>query len=713
MPRRGELFGAAILERGRSALLLFTAMLGLSACVSGGGGSADDATGLPGGAVLSSFFVESFAAFETQARDLVASSPRYLSQLRSWYFDDNGNGVRDPGTEPLNDTYPLQSSGAQYAHAAGLTGAGQIVAIVDDGFRISHEAFAGTDIEAAGAVPIEDHGTFVSSIVTGDSSGMIGMAPGADLIVGSYLDHNTRALATRLAEERGAVAQNNSWNFVNAPVGTTSYGSVFSGASGQDYLAALRSYAGTGVVIFAASNDRNAATASLMPALPALVPDLEAGWIAAINGDAVMNGNDVVAARRISSACLEAAAWCLAAEGAWLGATGAADDSYSFAVGTSYAAPMIAGAMALLAEAFPGMSPHDLRVRLLASADNTFTGFNATGTVELVPGYVRDISEEWGHGFLDVRAALLPIGRTTATMADGTTHDISEPLAFEGTASGDAVAQSLRAVALVVDDAFDARFSLPADMLVARPTSIALGDELRLDWERGRTDCCGTASYHREGETLFVHGDDMSVTLLMPSPAAPEDAGFALAIERRFGTDDFMITASASLGEADEALLPRWRDEAVAVIAAGELTVEANLGARFGLGMSAAFGSTIADTGPYMSAMSFDSAEASLSYRGLFAGTDRFSASVGFPVAITRGRTIIELPVMTADGSAGRRDVAIDLAPTEREMRVGFDYVLPVGPSAELTLAARYVEDRANQRGRREAGMLLGFRMRF
>ena len=79
----------------------------------------------------------------------------------------------------------------------------------------------------------------------------------------------------------------------------------------------------------------------------------------------------------------------------------------------------------------------------MASADNTSAGFTKSGTVELVPGFSHNVSEEWGHGFLDVAAALMPIGQTTLATASSAVYATSQPLAVETPATGEAVARAL------------------------------------------------------------------------------------------------------------------------------------------------------------------------------------------------------------------------------------------------------------------------------
>ena len=687
--------------------LALTLPLVLAACGGGGGDGGDattDARVSTGIALFDLFFVESFAAFEGAAQALVTSDPRYLAQRKSWYIDGNDNDSRDPASEPTLNAYPLLSSGVHYAHAAGLTGAGAILSIIDNGFRQDHEVFAGKSITAEMGLAVRDHGTLVASVAAGNSATMIGMAPGAGLAFGSYDSLATLAAATRRAETLGAVAQNNSWGFTGTTASTASHDFVFDNPEGQDYLAALRSYARSGVVIFAAEND-NLPTAGLMPALPALEPGLEAGWLAVVNGDADLVGDDIVAARRLSGACLEAAAWCLAAEGTWTGASAAAPDSYAFVTGTSFAAPMVAGAMAILAEAFPTLTPHELRIRLLASADNSFAGFTATRQVELVPGFRRDISAEWGHGFLDVKAALLPIGRTTATMADGSTHDLAKPLAVDGLATGDAVARSLAGVSLAVDDALSARFEVAADSLVARRRTPALGRALQARWTGGGdTACCGVDSWFPGTRRLRAAGDGLTLDLALPPEGAGEDSA-GVMVGTAFASGLGEVALRFGVGRDGGALLPRFPSEAGSPLAAAELALAAPLGAGASLELAAGIG---AGGGSALTA-----ASAALVTRGVFGAGDRLALTVGLPVAVADGGRTITLPVATRSGEARQSAIAIDLAPDDREMRVGIEYHAPVAAGTSAFVALAHAENHGNVAGARDTGLFLGLRARF
>jgi subtilisin family serine protease len=359
----GEFAGRNRLRAG----ILLLSVTALAACQDSagddGGGSAG--TSLFDPSVFSAFFVDDFGPYEADARALRDNDPKYLVQKFSWTDDRDGKRY---------SSYSLDNANVEYAHAAGLTGAGQIIAILDAGFRQSHVEFSGKTIYTPpGYAPgVDDHGTGVASIAAGsaDSGEMIGVAPGADLQLGA-LDANSgefksMTAATRQAASVGAIVQNNSWGY-EVDATRANYNSVFGGSDGTDYINALREFANNGIIVFAASNDVTRTRADLVSALPNFVSGLEASFITVVNAVPGYSNGEISSASLVSSACLEAARWCMAADGTVYAATAGSDSSYSQVTGTSFAAPQVAGAMALLAEAFPSLTPQELRARLLAS----------------------------------------------------------------------------------------------------------------------------------------------------------------------------------------------------------------------------------------------------------------------------------------------------------------------------------------------------------
>ncbi|MCU9846608.1 S8 family serine peptidase [Defluviimonas sp. WL0024] len=678
------------------------AVLVLTAC-KGGESAATLPIPVPGGAgTLGSYFVQSFEPYEAAAAALRDTTARYLFQKNEWRFS------AVPG--PTFSSYPLASARTEYAHAVGLTGAGQTISIVDEGFRQTHDTIAGRTVATSGALPVADHGTAVASVAAGSSSRMIGVAPGANLALGSSGSASSVTAATRTALRLGAVAQNNSWGFP-VPATAESFNTVFGTSDGAAYLAALDAYAARGVVVFALSNDKAATTSELMEGLPALRPSLETGWLAVGNATPAFDAASVQSAQMQSASCLNAARWCLVADGSWNAATAASNSSYGFTVGSSFAAPQVAGALAILAEAFPNLTPHQLRLRLLASADNGF--FAPDGSVELVPGFVHGYSDVYGHGFLDVRAALLPIGTTSMSLPGGVEVKTTGPVIVAGAAIGDAVERSLGVIEVEVTDSLAGGFRMPAGALTAssvpRPMAEGLLARATSDDLSARRAAAAQALTEPfrafNGRTLDFTSPDGSLSGALLIPASGDaDAGYGISakhalIDGPVGLDIGVKIAhdrgALGLGAADDGLPA---SDLVALQLG--LTGESASGGFISLSCETG----IADLGApaYLSGVSaarFSSLDLDLGQREVFASGDRLSFRASLPMAVTSGRAEMVLPVVRSAGRSAFEPVALDLAPSERQVDLAISYQRPLAPGLEFLAELAYAENYGNRAG--------------
>lgn len=655
-------------------------------------------------------FLDNLDSVRTAANTLINSNARYL--LQSNYHDRNTNGLYDPGIDLAVN--PLKHAGIHYAHAAGLTGAGETIAITDSGFLTTHEAFASRATTVGSGLPVEDHGTFVASIAAGDSSTMIGVAPGANLILGEWGLTNLAA-TVNAAEAADAVAYNNSWGFVGMYADTTSYNTIFGNSIGANYLNALKSYAQDGIVLFAIDNDETITNVGLMAGLPALEPTLEQSWIAVVNGVPVMVDDNIVSATRISGACLEAAAWCLAADGSWTGATSTSNSSYGFGTGTSYATPTIAGALALLAEAFPSMTHQELRIRLLASADNEFSGFTSSGTVELVPGFNHAYSSEWGHGFLDVAAALLPIGQSVVTTGSGATFSPEEPLVVTGGASGDAVSKALASVDVISMDALSAEFSVNAGALVIdTPTAPLFSNRDVVRFDGVETEGQGAAAFFGQGQDVPVLWSDNDIEFAIFRGVQSGTETFGFGASRRFDLDNATLELSTAFGDDTGALLSDWTGGTKAsIVSAGmALTTELNSQSAMTFELGYAAGREASGLGQSADVL-MNSAALSLTRRNAFARNDSFKLSLSMPAAVTKGTTSLDLPVRSHSGAVTYQSVPIDLSPEKREMRLALTYERPLSRFSSLGFSLAHAQNRGNIAGKRETGLMISFNKQF
>jgi hypothetical protein len=113
--------------------------------------------------------------------------------------------------------------------------------------------------------------------------------------------------------------------------------------------------------------------------------------------------------------------------------------------GTSYAAPAVAGAIALLMDAFPNLTGRDAVAILL----NTAREAGDAGTDAV-----------YGRGLLDIARAFQPVGPTSVAMARGGTVSVtSQRFAYTGPALGDAL-RSTGGLQTVGHDSYDRLFRL-------------------------------------------------------------------------------------------------------------------------------------------------------------------------------------------------------------------------------------------------------------
>jgi subtilase-type serine protease len=387
------------------------------------------------------------------------------------------------GSSDANSQNPLEIINAHKAYGYGLTGSGETIAIMDSGFWTGHQELAGsgksitsygTLVAATGSSASADHGLFVSSIAAGedDGTGMQGVAPGASLHLSDYYNNNGNpfwpahwALATDNAST--AVVQNNSWGMNtnysaltaymsdNSVDASTAYSAYYNSAgytanktSWDQYITALNNFQSHGVIVRSISNSTS--ELSIDAAIPEQYSQLAEAWIAAVNIEITgTSGNETYT--RKSAPCGVAGKYCLGADG-WQvnGAkyTSGGDAYHESKGGTSFVAPMISGGVALLAEAFPNHTPEQLTDRLLASADNSF--FTHDAAVSFANGVSHGYDDEFGHGVMDVYAALQPITSSSFTQVftgnsldDNSSFNLNNSMLSTSSSLGDSLSQGL------------------------------------------------------------------------------------------------------------------------------------------------------------------------------------------------------------------------------------------------------------------------------
>lgn len=287
---------------------------------------------------------------------------------------------------------------ASTAYAAGWTGAGSLIAIIDNGFQVAHPELSPQVVEAirpstGGAVPTASHGTHVAGIAGAarDGTGMHGVAYGARLSLYTYgNDAAGDALAFDFAARLRPTVISNSWG-IDTAVGVVKGDPAFptdpyqaiaaktsdTAANWRAFVSSVRRAQEHSVVVFAASNQR-LADIDVSAGLPLLFPELRGPWLAVVNVDA----NGVLQ----SVHCGSAAQFCLAGPGTNIYST-EFGLTYSVKSGTSMATPHVSGAVAIAREMFPRATPSELASLVLQTA----TDIGAPG-----------VDDQFGWGMLNL-----------------------------------------------------------------------------------------------------------------------------------------------------------------------------------------------------------------------------------------------------------------------------------------------------------------------
>ncbi|WP_425522626.1 S8 family serine peptidase [Xylella fastidiosa] len=320
------------------------------------------------------------------------------------------------------------------AHTLGLTGKGVKIGIVDSGVYRYHPTVQGNLTELYSFVEYQDqadglpddianHGTSVAQLAAGKSVKYWpgGIAPDARIFSARIIaspeetkrNHAARLpyhgsedflgflgkaseieTANRYMMNARVDIQNNSWN-----IGLWKDPSI-TGLFVKAYREFVLQYGG--LVVYSTGNDSQPEPSSLtkLPSMPTMegalsAADLERGWLVVTALDTFGNPNRL---GPYSNKCGSAMRYCLAAPGYVVVIDPTVDVRktsdpmpYQFIFGTSFAAPLVSGAAALVWEAFPYFNNDLVRQTLLGTA----TDLGAPG-----------VDEVFGYGALNVGKAV-------------------------------------------------------------------------------------------------------------------------------------------------------------------------------------------------------------------------------------------------------------------------------------------------------------------
>lgn len=639
-----------------------------------------------------------------------------------------------------------------------LPGDGAIVGVMDTGIDHGHEVFANTTIhdeifldgakdEVEGEFDPDgySHGTAVASVVAGDG---IGIAPGADLVafalpLGSggrlYIPISLAGLNSVNNTYEGRFRRALNWrsddgrkiDFLNLSFGFSGIIEDYTEQQLRDNFGdaiAVMAQAGVTdktVLVWAAGNAHgddcqagstnlcvnrkiNARSVEILAGLPARIEELR-GHVVAV---AAIGENGKIAS--FSNRCGIAKDWCLAAPGVSVRAAYFGDyfvdggvrysRGYASLPGTSFAAPYVAGGLAVMKHMFRDqLSNTQLLSRMLDTADDTGIYANA------------DI---YGHGLMDLGAATSPVGGLSFSLGDQVAGDgigLSTSALALGGAFGDGLAFALSGQEIAAFDALGAPFWFdlggfaaagatgPSEAARLRALMVTETADQGFDGRLAlapTADMPGTPNGPRLQFGMF-----RAATVAESGHLSFADHGLAVALSGRNGLSAVAFTTEGADAQAPvSGAALSWQAEGLPVaLRAGWLSERRTL---LGSAAKGAFGGWAANTvfAGFAGGADFGdwrlagSAEIGMvtpdvsrgvvrgmnglvtSTFGLHAtrrlsGDSLLQVSLSQPLRVESGRAALSVPVgRTPDGGVLRRSFGADLEPTGRQVDLGIHW---------------------------------------
>jgi subtilisin family serine protease len=499
------------------ATLALGLVVTLCGCGGGGGGqkSADSGIQIPPPSSNQDNSKPPWNSFADQIQD-----PSNLNDLATQFETDEYEAMG-----------ALAMINASSAYARGATGAGIAVGVIDSGVYEEHIEFAqGSDnkVEYAGSDyssgnPRSDdaigHGTLVAGIIAANRDGtlvssginMHGVAFDASILayeipLGSgsgpydpldveqinFSDDNYFANRFNTMADQVDII-NLSFGFSGVVTSYTAaqvesaFGLTIDALAQQNKSRSERS-----IFVFSAGNAWNeiddegntvdADSPELMPGLPYLFPELKDHMLAV----AAVDDKGEIAF--YSNRCGVAADYCLVAPGGGDGngngnvetderiwgptppdsGAEAGAHYYGGAIGTSFAAPVVSGSLALLKQMFPTVGNHELAARLLTTANKT--------------GIYSD-SSIYGQGLLDLDAATRPVGALGVASGNSLNSGLSDiganTISVSGAGLGNSLVSALQGHTMALFDQQGFPFLSDASQLVQQSPPLSAVSRLQ------------------------------------------------------------------------------------------------------------------------------------------------------------------------------------------------------------------------------------------
>ncbi|MBC7504855.1 MAG: S8 family serine peptidase, partial [Sandarakinorhabdus sp.] len=375
-----------------------------------------------------------------------------------------------PATPPITpvttnfDTAEYRRSNAAVAAQAiaawqaGASGAGVTVAVIDSGVNTASSEFAGRispssrDLAGSRGFGDEDgHGTEVSALLLAARDGLNiqGVAYGATLLVlradrpgscaetkGCGFDSSVIAAGFDVAASAQARVVNLSLGGGSAPLSLRA--------------AAARASAAGAVIVLSAGNDGNAEIDPFAAAVQSAAPG------AVIVAGAIDDSRTIAS---YSNRAGVAAGYYLVTLGNRVRSFDHTGTAFLYS-GTSEAAPVISGAAALLAQAYPTLTPAQIVDILLRSADD----LGSPGTDSI-----------YGRGALNIARAFAPIGSLSV---DKVADPLTSEVGMLGSALGDAGQVGMALQKVAAHDSYDRDYAVDMRATLRRQSSGRLANAL-------------------------------------------------------------------------------------------------------------------------------------------------------------------------------------------------------------------------------------------
>ena len=487
----------------------------------------------------------------------------------------------------------------------------------------------------------------------------------------------------------------------------------------------------------------DARSPNFLNGMMARIPELRGHSVAVV----AVDGQGIIAG--YSNRCGIAADWCIAAPGgpvvtAYSGPYDDPDDpddpivkshDISLTEGTSFAAPMVAGGLAVMRHVFRDqLSSEELLTRLFRTA-------NKTGR------YANRLT--YGQGLMDLGAATNPVGELQVVAGGGSVGDSGHPLAATrlsmGGPLGDGLATALGGVEIAAIDALGAPFWFDSSAL-ALPSGGGVSNERRLHdlitprrkrrevsgyqdragWRFGfyKSPVASESSLFDLAENAATFSyrtpGGLEATAFAASGLAHEanespDAGLALAyrppdsgLGARLG---WLREEDSALGSKAEGAFGRLSADSLVAGVEAETTLG---GWRLAAEAEAGFSRIHAGGGMLAGFSDVATSALALSARRRLSPRDALTLSVSQPPRVESGRARLTLPVgRTRSGTILRRPVLADVAPSGRQIDVSARWRRANVWSGELSLEAIWSRHPGHARKKPELGILAGWRVRW